>query len=192
VPGHFQLKFGLVCRTHTPKAHALNERHDHCSSIRSSQNELDDRHPRQRRSGFVPSLIGTWAIAVDVGRNRRSESIATIQAAFERASPLVAQPRSMDSVASEEIVGRAIAESRYVLTCSLHQGRIQWEGEERKKEYLAMPVAPLTCVMLRILAYASNSNHIESSGCIGRDPLLRRNPDALPHCSLKGKSSPSE
>ena len=60
-----------------------------------------------------PVAIGTWAIGGWMwGGTDEAESIATIQAAFERGINLVDTAPVYGFGRSEEIVGRAIAESR--------------------------------------------------------------------------------
>src|SRR3982074_3879362 len=60
-----------------------------------------------------PVAIGTWAIGGGMwGGTDEAESIATIQAAFERGINLVDTAPVYGFGRSEEIVGRAIAESR--------------------------------------------------------------------------------
>ena len=64
-----------------------------------------------------PVAIGTWAIGGWMwGGTDEAESIATIQAAFEHGINIVDTAPVYGFGRSEEIVGKAIAESRLLLT----------------------------------------------------------------------------
>src|ERR1700721_2320926 len=77
-----------------------------------------------------PVAIGTWAIGGWMwGGTDEAESIATIRAAFERGINVVDTAPVYGFGRSEEIVGRAIAESRlrsHVIIAS--KVGLQWEG----------------------------------------------------------------
>jgi aryl-alcohol dehydrogenase-like predicted oxidoreductase len=77
-----------------------------------------------------PVAIGTWAIGGWMwGRTDEAESITTIQAAFERGMNVVDTAPVYGFGRSEEIVGRAIAESRlrsHVIIAT--KVGLQWEG----------------------------------------------------------------
>jgi aryl-alcohol dehydrogenase-like predicted oxidoreductase len=89
-----------------------------------------------------PVAIGTWAIGGWMwGGTDEAESIATIQAAFEHGINIVDTAPVYGFGRSEEIVGRAIAESglRSQVMIATKAG-LQWEEECR-----AMPAAPASC-----------------------------------------------
>ena len=96
-----------------------------------------------------PVAIGTWAIGGWMwGGTDEAESIATIQAAFERGINLVDTAPVYGFGRSEEIVGRAIAESglRSDVLIATKAG-LQWEGGRVSRD----ASRARTCGRLRIL-----------------------------------------
>ncbi|MEH2483322.1 aryl-alcohol dehydrogenase-like predicted oxidoreductase [Nitrobacteraceae bacterium AZCC 2146] len=116
---------------HIPKAHEVKERNrimvPQAEAVKMNMERTDIPGTSLKVS---PVAIGTWAIGGWMwGGTDEAESIATIQAAFAHGINLVDTAPVYGFGRSEEIVGRAIAESRlrsHVLIAT--KAGLQWEG----------------------------------------------------------------